>query len=548
MPLDTLVTGRIATFAGASGFGWVEAIGIRDGKVAFAGSAIELETRADPHTLRIELEPGEIALPGLTDAHLHVIDAALAAVQVDLSTAATLDDGLERVAAGSRKVPAPGWILGAGWDHRRWGRWPTADDLERVAPGRLVALHSFDHHGQWVSHAALVAAGIDRTTADPAGGIIRRATNGEPEGVLLENAGELLDTVIPAPDEDTLRRTVVDLGRELLALGVVGAHDPRHLLPDPANRAFDLFADLDAAGELPIRVHVGVRSEGLDDAIARGLRSGAPLRGGTGAGGKPPRATMGWLKLFADGTLASRTAALLEPVEGTPDRGMFTTPIEEMSELAGRAAAAGIATKIHAIGDAAVRSALDLLGPTAASVALMPRLEHVQLCQPDDRARFAALGVAASVQPVHLREDAATARRDWGPRAEVGGYAWRSLLDAGAVLAFGTDAPVEPIDPWPGIAVAVLRRDPSWGSDVPTYGPDESLTLEQALRAATVGPHASAKNKLGGRLVPGSAADLTVLPAAPREPGDTDASSRTASFAQVRPRLTMLDGETVFER
>ena len=553
MPLDTLVSGRIATFAGASGFGWVEAIGIRDGKVAFAGSAIELETRADPHTRRIELEPGEIAIPGLTDAHLHVIDAALALVQVDLSTAATLDDGLQRIADGARRVPAPGWILGAGWDHRRWGGWPTADDLERVVPGRLVALHSFDHHGQWVSHAALAAAGIDRTTVDPAGGIIRRTTTGEPEGVLLENSSELVDAVIPPPDDETLRRTVAQLGRELLALGVVGAHDPRHLLPDPANRAFDLFTSLEAAGELPVRVHVGVRAEGLDDAIARGLRSGAALRGGLAGAdhaehAEPTRATMGWLKLFADGTLASRTAAVLEPVEGTTDTGMFTTPVAEMAELAGRAAAAGIATKIHAIGDAAVRAALDILGPTAGAVALMPRLEHVQLCHPDDRARFAALGVAASVQPVHLREDAATARRDWGARAETGGYSWRSLLDAGAVLAFGTDAPVEPIDPWPGIAMAVLRRDPSWGADVAAYGPAESLTLEQALRAATVGPHASAKNKLGGRLVVGASADLTVLPAAPREPGDTDSSSRTASFAEVRPRLTMIDGETVFER
>jgi predicted amidohydrolase YtcJ len=221
---------------------------------------------------------------------------------------------------------------------------------------------------------------------------------------------------------------------------------------------------------------------------------------------------------------------------------MFTTPPEVLASLASRAAAAGIATKIHAIGDAAVRTGLDVLGPTASQVAFMPRLEHVQLCHADDRPRFAALGVAASVQPVHLRDDAATARRDWGARAEANGYTWRSLLDAGAVLAFGTDAPVEPIDPWPGIAVAVLRRDPSWG-DVPAYGPEEALNLEQALRAATVGPHAAAKDPLGGRLVPGARADLIVLPAAPRE-----AAERAAAFAEVRPRLVLLDGEAVFER
>jgi predicted amidohydrolase YtcJ len=350
--------------------------------------------------------------------------------------------------------------------------------------------------------------------------------------------------VLPMPRADEVARTVKALGRRLLDLGVVGAHDPRYLAPDPTNTAYEMFQGLADAGELPFRVHVGVRQEGLDDAIERGYRSGMALGGATGREGG--RLTMGWLKLFADGTLASRTAALLDPVEGTDDRGFFTTPPDEMQALVTKAAAAGIATKIHAIGDRAVRTALDILGPTASNVALMPRLEHVQLCHPDDRARFGALGVAASVQPVHIREDAETARRDWGDRAEANGYTWRSLLDAGAVVAFGTDAPVEPIDPWPGIAMAVLRRDPSWGPDAAPYGPDEAFTLEQALRAATVGPHQTTKDPLGGRLVPGSRADLVVLPAAPRE--SADAAERAAAFAEVRPRMVLVDGETVVER
>jgi len=522
----------------------VEAIGIRDGRVAFAGSAIDLETRADPHTLRIELEPGELALPGLTDAHLHVMDAALAMQQVNLAKAATLDEGLAWIGAAAKRIPAPGWILGGSWDHRRWGGWPTAAALEAVAPGRLVVLRSFDHHALWASHAALALAGIDRSTPDPDGGFIRRTADGDPEGVLLENASELLGATVPPPAEADVAAAVQALGGELLALGVVGAHDPRFLAPDPTNTAFDMFQRLADAGDLPFRIHVGVRQEGLDDAIARGYRSGMALGGATGREGG--RLTMGWLKLFADGTLASRTAALLEPVEGTDNRGFFTTPPDEMQALVSKAGAAGIATKIHAIGDRAVRTALDILGPTAGSVALMPRLEHVQLCDPADRARFGALGVAASVQPVHIREDAETARRDWGSRAESAGYTWRSLLDAGAVVAFGTDAPVEPIDPWPGIAMAVLRRDPSWGPDATPYGPDEAMTLEQSLRAATVGPHQTAKDPLGGRLVPGSRADLIVLPAAPRE--SADAAERAAAFAEVRPRMVLLDGEIVVER
>jgi predicted amidohydrolase YtcJ len=537
VPLEALVTGRIATFAGEAGYGWVEAVGIRDGRIAFAGTAIELETRADPHTLRIELEPGEIAMPGLTDAHLHVTGAAMAMEQVDLTSAMTVDEGLERIAAAADRLPAPRWIEGGGWDQRRWGRWPTADDLERVAPGRLVALRAFDHHALWASHAALAAAGIDRSMADPDGGVIRRGTTGEPDGVLLENAGGLVIDIVPPPAPETVKRALQVFGGELLALGVVGAHDPAALAPDAANRVLDIYTEMAEAGDLPMRVRACVREDSLDDAIARGFRSGGRM-----GGAAPDRLSFGWLKLFADGTLGSRTAALLDPIEGGSDRGMYTTPPERLAELAGKARRAGIATMIHAIGDGAVRTALDVLTPDAGAMALMPRLEHVQLCHPDDRARFAAAGIAASVQPVHLREDAATARRDWGERAEARGYTWRSLLDAGATLAFGTDAPVEPIDPWPGIAMAVLRRDPSWGPDAAAFGPNEALTLEQSLRASTVGVAATVRDPLGGRLVPGSPADLIVLPAAPREPGE-----RAAAFATVRPRLVMLGGEVVIE-
>ena len=538
MPLDALVTGRVATFAGDSGFGWVEAIGIRGGKVAFAGSAVDLETRADPHTRRIELEPGEIAIPALTDAHLHLAGAALAAEQVDLGTAPTLDEGLARVEAMARQRPGDVWILGGGWDHRRWGGWPTADDLERVAPGRRIALRSFDHHALWASRAALAVAAIDDAAPDPAGGIIQRAADGTATGVLLENASSHVIDRVPPPDAETAKRALRSFGRELLALGVAGAHDPGSLAPDATGRAIDVYIELAEAGELPVRVHAAVRSDGLENAIERGLRSGGAM-----GNAEPAWLTFGWLKLFADGTLASRTAALLEPIEGGTDRGMFTTPPDVLAERATKAAAAGIATQIHAIGDAAVRTSLDVLAPTVPKVKLMPRLEHIQLCHPDDRARFAALGIGASVQPVHLRDDAATARRDWGTRAESAGYTWRSLLDAGAVLAFGTDAPVEPIDPWPGVAISVLRHDPSWGLDVAPFGPGETLTLEQTLRAATVGPATLAREPLGGRLVPGSHADLIVLPAAPRE-----GPERAAAFAQVRPRLVVVGGDTVIER
>jgi predicted amidohydrolase YtcJ len=548
MPLDALVSGRIATFAGDAGFGFVEAVGIKDGLVAFAGSAVDLESRADPHTQRFELEPGEIGIPGLIDAHLHLIDAALEAERVDLTTAPTIDAALTAIGPYAATLEAGAWLEGAGWDQRRFGRWPVAADLDRVVAGRPAALWSFDHHALWVSSAALAAAGITAGAPDPDGGIIQRGPDGAPSGILLENATRLVNAVIPAATEATVERAIAAMGRSLLELGVVGVHDPGFLIPDAELRMIAMLGRLADRDGLPIRVHAGIRVDALDRAIELGLRSGARL--GEAAGGDvPDRARVGWLKLFADGTLGSRTAALLDPIGGPPPdpaagaRGVFTTSPERMLELAARAAEGGIATQIHAIGDAAVRASLDALEPTAAKVPLMPRLEHVQLCHPSDRPRFRAARIAASVQPVHLREDAATARRDWGDRAEAWGYTWRSLLDAGAVVAFGTDAPVEPIDPWPGIAMAVLRRWPGWPDGEAAFGPHEALTLEEALRAASIGPATAAREPLRGRLVPGAPADLIVLPPAPREPAEA-----AASFAAVRPRLVLVDGEAVVER
>ncbi|HEY2916271.1 MAG TPA: amidohydrolase family protein, partial [Candidatus Limnocylindrales bacterium] len=372
MPLDALVTGRVATFAGASGSGWVEAIGIKDGRVAFAGSAVELETRADPHTQRFELEPGEIAIPGLVDAHLHLIDAALEAERVDLTAAQTVEAAVAAIRAYAGTLGPDDWVEGAGWDQRRFGRWPSAADLEAALPGRAVVQWSFDHHAVWVSPAALAAAGITASTPDPEGGIIQRDDGGAPTGVLLENAARLVNRAIPPATEATLERALGAMGRSLLGLGVVGVHDPGFLIPDPELRLPALLGRLADRGAVAIRVHAGIRADALPAALDRGLRSGARLGASTETGPGSDRVRVGWLKLFADGTLGSRTAALLDPIGGPPPdpaagpRGVFTTPPEVMAQLAARAAAGGIATQIHAIGDGGVRAALDAVVPTAA--------------------------------------------------------------------------------------------------------------------------------------------------------------------------------------
>ncbi len=549
MPLDVLVSGgRIATLAGERGFGWVEAVGITDGRVAFAGSAIELETRADPHTLRIEMDPDEVAIPGLTDAHLHLAEGGLALDRIDLTSSPTLDDGLTRIAAAHAALADPdAWLEGHGWHNDRWGVWPTAADLERVAPGRPVALWAHDHHALWVSPRALRIAGIDADRGDPDGGIIRRDDTGAPTGVLHEAAARIVTDHVPPASAEQYERSIERLARDLVRLGVVAVHDPGALsLQEGLGRAIAAYRALDERGDLPIRVHASIRSEQLAAAAERELRSGDPLG--------PPggRARFGWLKLFADGTLASRTAALLEPIEpeeGRPlptgtERGIWLTPPEVVADFARRAAAAGIATQVHAIGDRACRVTLDALAPTAGRSALMPRLEHVQLLHPDDLPRFAAAGIAASIQPVHVRADAPIARALWGDRAETRGYPMRSLIDSGAVVAFGTDAPVEPIDPWPGLSMAVTRIDGSWPAGSEPFGPDERLTLEQALRAACIAPARTAAEPDRGRLIPGQRADLVILPASalshPIEPG--------GALATARPRVVVVDGEVAFER
>lgn len=551
MPLDALITGRIATLAGDAGFGWVEAIGIRDGRVAFAGTQVDLETRADPHTERIELEPGEVAIPGLSDAHLHLAQLALATRHLDLTTSPTLDDGLRRIRAaheGHLAAEPEAWLQGHGWDSDRWGGWPTADDLESAAPGRRVALWAHDHHALWVSHAALRTAGVTAATEDPSGGIIRRTSDGGPEGVIFDSAARIVTVHIPHAEARDLAAAIEAVGRDLVSMGLVAVHDPGAVVPDPdLTFSYPAYAALSDGGRLPLRVHACLRDDGLETATAGGLRSGDVL-GSDPAG----RARVGWLKCFADGSMGSRTARLLEDLEPEPDRplsadarrGLWMTDPMVLRELVGRATAGRISTQIHAIGDAAVREALDVLAPVGGRLPLMPRIEHVQMLHPADRPRFAATRIAASVQPVHLGSDAATARRLWGDRAEERGYSWGSIARSGAVMAFGTDAPVESPDPWPGIAMAVTRVDPRWPDGTPAFAPSEALSLDRALRGACVDGAVSAGELDRGRLVVGHRADMVVLPAAALdEPVEAGGALSTA-----RPTLVLLDGRVVFER
>ena len=544
MTLDLLVEGRIATLAGETGFGWVEAIGVAGGRVVAAGLQRHVDPLAAASTRRLALAPDEIALPALRDAHIHLVEAARTVNQVDLSDAATLAAGLEIVAAAHRRLPDGAWLEGTGWDVARWGAWPTAADLDRAVSDRPAFLWSHELHQVWVNSATMTAAGIDATTSDPPDGRIRREESGRPTGMLHEGASKLVTRNAPEPTREWLSTAIEAYCRGLLAYGIVAVQDLAQLVPDiDLTGGISIVRDLADSGRLPVRVHASIRTEALGTAIDRGLRSGEPLGGSE-------RARFGWLKIFGDGSLFSRTAFLLEPWEpdderGAPPtgpRGLPTTSTTEMAGLASRAAAAGISTAIHAIGDATVRGALGALAPVAGTTPVPNRIEHLQFVDPSDIGRFHELGVVASVQPIHLRGDARWARAGLGRRAERIGYPWRTVARRGGLLAFGADAPYEDIDPWPGLAIAVTRSDPSWPrADV--FGAHEALTLDMAVRAHCLHPALAAGESDRGRLAPGYWADLMIVPAAcidePTVPGGV--------LSTARPRLVLEAGAVAFE-
>jgi predicted amidohydrolase YtcJ len=475
----------------------------------------------------IDLE-GAAVVPGFVDSHVHFGHFALARQQVDLDAAATLDQAFAILQQRARELPPAAWIQGRGWDRNRWGRLPTRHDLDRATGGRAAALSSHDGHSLWLSSAALQAAGLTRDTPAPAGGVIERETDGQPAGVVFENAQDLVRPRIPEPTDAELRSAVEEALKLAGSFGLTGIHN----LEDARTRR--AFQAIEAAGQLTLRVCHGVARGELKEARERGLRSGA--------GSDLVR--IGPVKLFADGALGSRTAWMLEPYEGTSDegyRGVSTLEPAELDEALHLAADAGLDVAVHAIGDAAVRGVLDAYERNQEAYPPLRqrllRIEHAQIVHPDDVPRFAKLGVIASMQPIHATADWRTADEHWGSRSRHG-YAWRSLLQAGATLAFGTDAPVESIEPLVSLHAATTRRDTS-GEPANGWYPQERLTLEEAVRAYTRGA-AAAEGALArrGMLSAGMDADLVVLD---RDPFAAD------DIGQIRVALTMVGGRITFE-
>lgn len=528
----TLYNAKIYTVDAQRPF--AEAVACRNGRILAVGSNAEMLSLAGPDTRRIDAG-GRLVLPGFIDSHVHFLQVAIRARQVSLFGVADFDLVRRRVAAAAAAAPPGQWVLGWGWDENLWDVAPHAALLDAVAPDVPVALARMDMHTWWVNSAALRAAGVSAATADPPESQIERDAAGHPTGILREwNAIALVEPHIPPPDERLLRRWLLEAQAEAHRLGLTGIHDQR--VEREGAQSFRLWQALRRDGALKLRVHMNLAADFLNEAAALGLQPGFG----------DERLWVGHLKAFADGTMGSRTAWMLDPFENEPhNRGIAVTPAQELAEIAMRAAHAGFPLSVHAIGDQAVREVLDVLAewpapaPAAGQAARPHRIEHVQLIHPDDLPRLAQHNIFAAMQPVHLQTDWPTADKVWGARARYA-YAFRSLLNHGAQLAFGSDAPVAPLNPWLGVYAAVTRQDNAGGPSGGWYAP-EKLSVAEAIHGYTLGPaRLAGKAHRQGSITPGKWADLIVL--------DQDLFSvDPEALAETAVVLTIMGGEVVYE-
>ncbi|HEY6202712.1 MAG TPA: amidohydrolase [Candidatus Limnocylindria bacterium] len=507
--------GRIHVGDGTS----AEALLARDGRVAAVGRRDEVRREAGGAEV-VDLRGG-LMVPGWFDAHVHFVWWAQQMARLDIANTTALDAALDRIATYVRGLPEGAWVLGGRFDKNNWGRWPTAVDLDGVTAGHPAVLRSRDGHSRWLNSAAIARAGITRDTAVPDGGAIFRDDRGEATGVLQENANGIADAVIPPPTDDEMLADARRGQNEAWRRGITGLEDLDQFM---GRSPVAVLARMRDAGELALRVHMGIPHARLADALEHGMR--------TGKGDEWLRT--GHLKIFTDGALGSQTAALEEPYEGSRDRGILTIEPGQLARDVGLAAVAGIAVAIHAIGDRAVHVALDAIEPTRSTAPqLRQKIEHVQLVRADDLARFGALGIVASMQPIHATSDRDLADRYWGASRVGRAYPWRTLRRTGAVLAFGSDAPVEPIDPLLGIHAAVTRRRPQ---DDDAWRPEQRLTLDEALAGYAAGPaYAMNSERFAGTLRVGMRCDATVV--------DRDlARCSEDELLEARVRATVTDG------
>jgi predicted amidohydrolase YtcJ len=445
---------------------------------------------------------GQVLLPGMIDAHVHVMDIGFAALTLDLSDTTSLEDALAKIKAFAEENPGRPWILGRGWNQEKWGlgRFPTAAELDAVVSDRPVWLERADNHANWGNTLAITTAGITAKTADPAGGKIIRDAKGAPAGVFVDNAVQLVGKVVPPPRPQERDLAFAAAQEALLARGVTAVADMGTTLAD-----WGTYRRAGDAGRLNVRIMAYARDFDTLELTA-GAEPSAWLY--------DDKLRMGGIKLYLDGALGSRGASLKAPYHDDPGaRGLPLLTPAQLRNLMSRAAMAGFQSAIHAIGDAANADVLTAIEELSESYKgdRRWRIEHAQIIDPADIPRLGQHGVIASMQPLHQTSDRTMAEARLGPNRLEGAYPWRSVLQVGGRLAFGSDAPVEPADPWAGIAAAISRMDAD-GEPFGGWFPQQTVSREQALAGFTSdAAFAGFAEGRFGRLIPGERADFVLV-------------------------------------
>ena len=492
----------------------------------------ETETlRAEFSSAQAQNMGGQVVLPGLTDAHLHLQSYALSLQKVDCETA-TLAECLRRIEERTDSAHPGEWILGHGWNQNDWGDWPSKADLDRIAPENPVYLTAKSLHAGWANTAALKLAKITSNTPHPVNGQIQHDESGQPTGILLESAMTLVEAILPEPSVETITAAIEQAQPSLWRLGLTGVHD------FDRRACFISLQQLQANGNLKLRVNKSIPLEDLAHAAELGLR--------TGFGNET--LWIGSVKAFMDGALGPQTAAMIQPFETDPaNNGILNMDAEELFEHGRQAAEVGLSMAVHAIGDRANHEVLDAFEQLRrferdrGLPRLRHRIEHVQLLHPNDLGRLAELDVVASMQPVHATSDMFMADKYWGQRAEYA-YAWQTQIKRGARLAFGSDAPVESPNPFWGLHAAVTRQREDGSPSPEGWYPEQRLSMQEAISGFTTGAAYTAgmEGKIG-KIASNYLADLIVLEHDPFKIPLSD-------VRDLEPQATMFAGEWIFQK
>jgi predicted amidohydrolase YtcJ len=502
-----VLRGQVVVAARPDGIETAEAIGVADGRVVSAGSDRDVVEAAAPGALVIDARDAAI-VPGIHDFHLHLVGMARGRRALILGEARNPVQLVELVSRRAARVPEGAWVTGHGWTEASLDVGALAG-LEAAVGERPAFLSSQDGHSAWASAAARRRAGLSAATPDPVDGRVERGPSGEPNGILREGATEMVRRIAGRLQGELLADALDETLSELAGWGVTGATDAGDY--DDANGigayaafgdSFSSLAELASMIAPRLRLTLDIPTDAIASAAEHGLQTAAAVAG----------LRFGWAKAYADGALGSRTAALFAPYS-CPEAlgsGILRLGPDRLEAVIASARQAGISLAIHAIGDRAAAVVLDAFAAAAPRLpgSASDRLEHAQLVRPVDRPRFAALGVTASVQPIHAPADRESAERCWAGRT-AHAYAYRSLANAGALLAFGSDAPVATANPWLGLFAAVRRRKP--GGAEAGWHLEQALDPVAALSAYTLGPAAAIGARDEGHLRSGARADLAVL-------------------------------------